>query len=169
MPGLRQVDFGQGWRCLSHADPIYGNSRVVDTIRCSPHRPTLYRTASRRAFRLAKDTVPVWVSHHGRSHRGRARQALSASPSLMVWQRYRDPLAPIGQEKSVDLRKSCCSCPLYQAHHPMLYDDSASGYCAAACNDWRAGSADSMLARTTTASTSDAGHTTVGVSLTAKT
>jgi hypothetical protein len=40
---------------------------------------------------------------------------------------------------------------------------------AAACIVWRAGPADSMLARTTTESTSDAGYTTAGVSPTAKT
>ena len=47
--------------------------------------------------------------------------------------------------------------------------DNSSGSLPAACNDWRDGPADSMLARTTTESTSDAGYTTAGVSPTAKT
>ena len=47
--------------------------------------------------------------------------------------------------------------------HPRPSDaDNSSGSSAAACSVWRAGPADSMLARTTTESTSDAGYTTAG-------
>jgi hypothetical protein len=54
--------------------------------------------------------------------------------------------------------------------HPRPSDaDNSSGSLPAACIVWRAGPADSMLARTTTESTSDAGYTTAGVSPTAKT
>ena len=42
------------------------------------------------------------------------------------------------------------------------YADNSSGSLPAACNVWRRGDADSMSARTTTESTTDAGYTTAG-------
>ena len=54
--------------------------------------------------------------------------------------------------------------------HPTPTDaDNSSGSMPAACNDWRIGDADSMSARTTPESTSDAGYTTAGDSPTANT
>ncbi len=51
----------------------------------------------------------------------------------------------------------------------LHYADNSSGSLPAACNVWRRSDADSMSARTTTESTTDAGYTTAGASLTANT
>jgi len=53
--------------------------------------------------------------------------------------------------------------------HPTLTDaDNPSGSLPAARSDWRISDADSMSARTTAESTTDAGYTTAGASPTAK-